>query len=399
MRIAVTGLGAVSPWGWGVPALRDGLRSGRTAIRPFSRFPHEEQRTHVAGEVPELEAPRKSDAWPRLSRADRLAVFAAREAILEAGLRSPFGPEVGLYFGSSTAGIYESEEYLARAWRGRRARRDLLASWQLNGPGDAVARGLGLVGPVMTMSSACASAALAIEAALRDLRAGLVEVALAGGADSLARLTYSGFNALRAVDERPCRPFRADRAGMSLGEGAALLVLESEAHAAARGVRPLAELGGAGASCDANHMTAPQPDGAGAALAMRRALADAGMGPEQVGFVNVHGTGTLLNDAAEAAALARVFGDRAPRLPITATKASVGHLLGAAGAIEAVAAVLCLQDGEVHPTAGEGPKDAALAVNLVQGAPLALPPGAVLSSDFAFGGANAVLVLSAWTAA
>jgi 3-oxoacyl-(acyl-carrier-protein) synthase len=226
-----------------------------------------------------------------------------------------------------------------------------------------------------------------------------VDVAVTGGADSLSRLTYSGFNALRAVDERPCRPFRADRAGMSLGEGAAVLVLETEAHAFSRGARPVAELRGAGASCDANHMTAPQPEGVGAALAMRRALEDAGVDRDDVAFVNVHGTGTPLNDAAEAAALASVFGDRAARIPLTATKASVGHLLGSAGAIEAVAAVLCLRDGEVHPTAGEGPPDAALAVNLVQGAPLPLEPGVAISTDFAFGGANAALVLAAWTAA
>jgi 3-oxoacyl-(acyl-carrier-protein) synthase len=399
VRIAVTGLGAVSAWGWGVPALREGLRSGRTAIRPFSRFDHEGQRTHVAGEVPEAGDVRVPGSWPRLSWADRFALFAVREAIAEAGLHPPFPPSVGVYFGTSTAGIYESEQYLMAVWQGRRARRDLFASWQLNGPGDAVARALGVSGPVVTVSSACASAALAIEAALRDLRAGLVDVAVTGGADSLARLTYSGFNALRAVDERPCRPFRADRAGMSLGEGASVLVLETEAHACARNARPVAELRGAGASCDANHMTAPQPEGVGAALAMRRALEDAGVDRDAVAFVNVHGTGTYLNDAAESAALASVFGDRAARIPLTATKASVGHLLGSAGAIEAVAAVLCLRDGEVHPTAGEGPLDPALALNLVQGAPLPLAQGAALSTDFAFGGANAALVLAAWTAA
>ncbi len=395
-RIAVTGLGAVSAWGWGVPALREGLRSGRTAIRPFSRFAHESQRTHVAGEVPAADDARVPGSWPRLSWADRFAVFAAREALAEAGLSAPLPPGLGVYFGTSTAGIYESEEYLSAAWQGRRARRDLFASWQLNGPGDAVARALGVSGPVTTVSSACASAVLAIEAALRDLRSGVVEAAVAGGSDSLSRLTYSGFNAMRAVDERPCRPFRADRAGMSLGEGAAVLVLETEEHAASRGARAIAELRGAGASCDANHMTAPHPEGQGAARAMRRALEDAGVTADAVAFVNVHGTGTPLNDAAEALALASVFGERGVRPPITATKASVGHLLGAAGAIEAVAAVLCLRDGEVHATAGEGAPEPALSVDLVQGEARPLAPGVALSTDFAFGGANAALVLAAW---
>jgi 3-oxoacyl-(acyl-carrier-protein) synthase len=381
-----------------VPALCEGLRSGETAIREFRRFDHGAQRTHVAGEVGEAGG-RVPGSWPRWSWADRFALFAAREAIGEAGLAPPLPPGAGVYFGTSTAGIYESEEYLIAAWQGRRARRDLFASWQLDGPGDAVARALGVSGPVFTVSSACASAALAIEAALRDLRGGVVEVAVAGGADSLSRLTYSGFNAMRAVDERPCRPFRADRAGMSLGEGAAVLVLESEASAVARGVRPLAELRGAGASCDASHMTAPQPEGHGAARAMRRALEDAGVAAENVAFVNAHGTGTPLNDGAEALALASVFGARTAELPITSTKASIGHLLGSAGAIEAVAAVLCFRDGQIQPTAGPGPADPALGVRLVQGTPLRLPAGVALSTDFAFGGANAALVLAAWTAA
>jgi 3-oxoacyl-[acyl-carrier-protein] synthase II len=287
---------------------------------------------------------------------------------------------------------------MAQRWRGEKAGLGLLASQQLNCPGDAVARRLGITGRVTTISSACASAALALEAALRDLQDGEVAVAVAGGADSLCEITYSGFNALRAVDERPCRPYRQGRAGMSLGEGAAVLVLETEEHAARRGGRPLAELRGAGASCDASHMTAPHPEGEGAVLAMSRALRDAGLGPESVAFVNVHGTGTPLNDDAECRALHRVFPGRASRLPLTATKASVGHLLGAAGAIEAVATVLSLLRGELDPTAGDGEIDPALPVDLVRGAPRPLTTGAGLSTNLAFGGANAALVFDRWPA-
>jgi 3-oxoacyl-[acyl-carrier-protein] synthase II len=183
---------------------------------------------------------------------------------------------------------------------------------------------------------------------------------------------------------------------MSLGEGAAVLVLETEEHVARRGGRPLAEFRGAGASCDANHMTAPHPQGEGAALATARALEDSGLGPESVAFVNVHGTGTPLNDEAEYQALQRVFQDRVSRLPLTATKASVGHLLGAAGAIEAVATVLCLLRGELDPAAGDGDVDPALPVDLVRGAPRTLPAGAGLSTNLAFGGANAALVFDRW---
>jgi 3-oxoacyl-[acyl-carrier-protein] synthase II len=343
---------------------------------------------------------RPGENWPRLTFADRFALFAAREALEQAELVPPMDEAaVGVYFASSTAGLYESELYLAEWARCKRARLALFASQQLNGPGDALARHLGVSGPVLTISSACASGALALEAALRDLRDGEIDVAVAGGADSLCQITYSGFNALRAVDERPCRPYRRDRAGMSLGEGAGVLVLELAEHAVRRGARPLAEFRGAGASCDASHMTAPQPEGEGAALALSRALCDAGLKAEDVAFVNVHGTGTPLNDSAEYRALERVFSDRASRIPLTATKASVGHLLGAAGAIEAVATVLCLLSDEVDPSAGEGEVDPALPVDLVRSQPRALGRGAGLSMNLAFGGANAALLFVRWPSA
>ena len=395
----MTGLGAVSAWGWGVEPLALGLRLGQTAIRPFSRFDHSRQRTHVAGEVPSAApaaTPRPGN-WGRLSYADRFALSAALEAVKQAGLELPLSDSsVGVYFASSTGGLYESELYLARRWRGESANLGLFASQQLNGPGDAVARFLGITGRVTTISSACSSAALALEAALRDLQDGEVAVAIAGGADSLCEITYSGFNALRAVDERPCQPYRQGRGGISLGEGSAVLVLETEEHVRRRGGRPLAEFRGAGASCDANHMTAPHPEGEGAALAMTRALRDAGVRQDSVAFVNVHGTGTPLNDEAECRALQRVFSDRSSRLPLTATKASVGHLLGAAGAIEALATVLCLRRGELDPTAGEEDVDPGLPVDLVLGAPRHLTGGAGLSTNLAFGGANAALVFDRW---
>jgi 3-oxoacyl-[acyl-carrier-protein] synthase II len=220
-----------------------------------------------------------------------------------------------------------------------------------------------------------------------------VTCAVAGGADSLCSLTYSGFNALRAVDDGPCRPFRADRAGLSLGEGAGVLVLEPWERALERGATPLAELRGAGSSCDAHHMTAPHPAGAGAAAAMLASLEDARLAPEAVDFVNAHGTGTPLNDSAEWRALSLVLGARAGRVPLTATKGSIGHLLGSAGAIEAVVTVQCLHEKLIHPTAGGGAVDPAIGVDLVLGVPRAIPSGAVgISTSLAFGGANTALV-------
>ena len=417
-QVVVSGIGAVSGFGWGVEPLWAGLRAGATAIRPFVRFDSSQHRTRLAAEVPA--APPTPGATPaglaagrsRLSFADRFAVAAAAEALAGAGLGETLGGEAdersapaagaaGVFFGSSTGGMWESENYLAGVWAGGRPPLRLLAAQQVNCPGDAVARRFGVTGPVSTISSACASGALAIGAALAAVRSGEVEVALTGGADSLCQLTYAGFNALRSVDEAPCRPFREGRGGLSLGEGAAVLVLEPLARVLARGAEPLAVLLGAGAACDAHHMTAPEPAGRGAAAALAAALADAGLEAAEIDFVNAHGTGTPLNDVAEWHALERVFGARARCLPVAATKAGVGHLLGSAGAIEALVTVLSLQRGELHPVPFAAvPVDAACPVALVAGAPLPLAGArAAASISLAFGGSNAALVFARWGAA
>ena len=396
-RVVVTGLGAVCGYGWGVDALWRGLRSGETRLGPFDVFDHSRHRTHLAAQVPP--PPAATANGGRESVADRFALAAALEAVAAAGLAPPLAAlDAGLWFGSSTGGMLEAERFFARFLAERRgAAIGALASQEVNGPGDAVARRLGVTGPVQTISSACASAALAIAAAFDAVRSGEVEVALAGGSDSLCQLTYAGFNSLRAVDEGPCRPFRAGREGMSLGEGAAVLVLEPLAAALGRGAVPLAEVRGAGASCDAHHMTAPEPEGSGAAAALAAALADAGLPPERIDFVNAHGTGTPHNDVAEYRALRRVFGERAARLPLAATKGLLGHLLGTAGAIEAVATVLCLARGEVHPVPRDGALDPELPVDLVTGEPRRLAAEAAVSTSLAFGGSNAALVFASWT--
>jgi 3-oxoacyl-[acyl-carrier-protein] synthase II len=391
-RMAVTGLGVVSGFGSGREALRAGLESGATAIRPVARFDVSTFRTRLAAEVPGRAA---SGAGDRLSLADRFALEAAAEALADAALPTRLDAlRVGLFFGSSTGGMLESETYYAglRATSRRRARIAALAAQPTSAPADAVAREHGVTGPVLTIASACASATLAFGSALDALRDGEIEIALVGGSDSLCRLTYAGFNSLRAVDPRACRPFRAGRDGMSIGEGAAVLVLESEGRARSRGARIHGYLRGAGAACDAHHMTSPDPEGAGIRRAVEAALADAALAPGDIDFVNVHGTGTPLNDAAEARMLAAVFGERAARLPITSAKGALGHFLGSAGAVEAVATLLALADRRVQPTAGEGAVD--LAVDLVESAPRELPAARfALSTNLAFGGANAAIVL------
>jgi 3-oxoacyl-[acyl-carrier-protein] synthase II len=248
---------------------------------------------------------------------------------------------------------------------------------------------------VITVSSACASGTLALGLALEALRSGDIDVAIAGGSDSLARTTFGGFNALQAVDPQSCRPFAADRAGLSLGEGGAVLVLERRQDVQARGGRPLAQLLGVGTAADAHHMTAPHPEGEGALLAMRECLRDAGIDAGDVDFVNAHGTGTPLNDRAESRALRKLFPSRAGSIPVIASKAGFGHLLGSAGAMEAVVTVLCLQHQRLHPVPPGGSVDPEALVDLVRepgGRHLALRTG--LSLSLGFGGSNAAALFS-----
>jgi 3-oxoacyl-[acyl-carrier-protein] synthase II len=396
-RVVVTGLGAVSGFGWGVRVLRAALFEGRIAIGPFSRFDAARYPTRIAAEVPGAPSELRQDArWPSWSWADRFAVGAVREAVAAADLpRDLSGRRAGLFFGGTTGGLFEMETlYAAGRARGfDGAPRGPMRRLQVSRPGEAAARDLAIDGPVETTASACASATLALGAALEAIRADEVAVAIAGGADSLCRVTYGGFNALRAVDERPCRPFRKDRAGLSFGEGSGALVLERHEDAVRRGAPIVAELLGAGASADAHHMTAPEPSGRGAALALGRALDDAGLAPGAIDLINAHATGTVANDPAEFAAYERVFAGRARQVPVLATKANVGHLLGGAGAIEAVATILALAEQRLQPAPGSGALDPRAPVHFPASAEPASLRAAV-SLNCGFGGANGAVVLA-----
>src|SRR5262245_19375723 len=397
VRVAVTGIGAVTGFGWGVEALARGLAAGRTAIAPFDLFDASRFPTRIAAQAPTPpSALKRLRGWAAWSRADRFALAAAREAVASAGLvfEPATGRGAGVFFGGSTGGLLECERMYEAHRDGAlgRAPRGPIRRHPVQRPAEAVARALGVDGPVETVCSACASGPLAIGAALDAVRQGEVRLALAGGADSLARVTYGGFNALRAVDARPCRPFRADRDGMSLGEGGAVLVLERWDAAERRGATILAELLGAGASADAHHMTAPDPRGHGAARAIVRALEEGGRGAADVDLVNTHGTGTPLNDRAEYAALRNVLQERAGSVPLAVTKGSVGHLLGGAGAVEAVATVLAIRARSLQPAPGGGAGDPEMPVRL----PAREEPaeiGAALSINLGFGGVNGVVLL------
>ncbi len=390
-RVVVTGVGAVCSLGGSCATIWPRLLAGDRAIASFTLFPSERHRTQIAGQaLPE----RLADDDGTLSRTDRFAIAATHEALTQARFDPSQSRRTAVLFGSSTGGLLEGERCFAalRDGNGRISAR-IIAAQQNGAPGDAVARRFRVRGPVHTSSTACVSSSMALDEALAMLDAGECDVAIVGGADGLCQITYAGFNALRAVDAQPSRPFTAERAGLSLGEGAAVLVLERASHARARGASPLAVLAGAASTCDAHHMSAPAQDGSGAAHAIELALAAAGCVPDDVDFVDAHGTGTPLNDAAEAQALRSVFGARAATLPVTSTKAAVGHLLGSSGTLEAVVTVLALREGLVPPTPGDEPTDPMLGVDLVRDVPRQLARCEVgLSTNLAFGGANTALV-------
>jgi 3-oxoacyl-[acyl-carrier-protein] synthase II len=367
----------------------------------LTRFPGETFPTDIAAEVAwDLEPllpVAKRDAR-RLSRSDRLAVIAANEALHQAngqaGGTAPLPLQRAIVStGTSTGGLLEGEDfYFRRLVRGRRRTAPSSVLQQpTSGPSDAVARVFGLGGGVISNATACASAGAAIGMAADYLRAHHADVALAGGSDSHCRITNSGFNVLQAVDAAPCSPFDAERKGITLGEGAAYLVLERWDDALARGATILAELCGYGASCDAHHPTAPAEDGRGAEAAMRIAMQESVVAAAGVDYINAHGTGTLLNDSAETRAIVTAFGDR---VPVSSSKSFFGHTLGAAGGVEAVITVLALRAQLAPPTLRLRQPAADCTLDYIPHTPRPMEMRRALSNTFGFGGSNVSLLFA-----
>jgi 3-oxoacyl-[acyl-carrier-protein] synthase II len=396
--IAITGVGQVSALGGDVAALARGIREGRCGIGPLTLFAHRGRATVAAeaADVPAIETDLPPAVARRLTRSDRLALAAATEACRMAGLDDAEREHAGVCVGTTTAGMLGTEDEYRR-WRAgqhRRIRYSAFAGMPLSTVGAALSQVLGLFGPRTTVSTACSSGALAISAASGMVARGEAPFAIAVGVDSLCRLTYAGFDALQALDPRPCRPFDADRRGLSLGEGAGAVVLERADHARARGATIRALLLGAAVSADAHHVTAPHPEGLGALAALRGALDAAGVSPDAVDYVNAHGSGTKHNDATEVAALRAVFGPRLARVPVSSSKSQFGHCLAAAGALEAVVTVTALADGVVPATVTLGSPDPAWSdLDLVPTAGRRAPLGIAVSSSYGFGGHNVTLVL------
>jgi len=388
VRIAVTGVGIICSIGRNKDEVWRSIRESRAGIAKLTRFPGETFPTDMAAEVAsELQLPISRREAKRMSRTDLLAVIAANEALDQANESSPLplGRAV-VSTGTSTGGLLEGEEfYFRRVVRGSdRAPASRVLQQPTSAPSDAIARAFRVGGGVISNATACASAGAAIGMALDFLRSRHADVAIAGGSDALCRLTYSGFNVLQAVDPSPCAPFSAERKGITLGEGAAYLVLERWDDAVARGAKILAEIAGYGASCDAHHPTAPHEDGRGAEAAMREA-----MGGQQVDYVNAHGTGTLLNDSAETKAIVAAVGTN---VPVSSSKSYFGHTLGASGAVEAAITVLALMHQLAPPTLRLDVAASDCTLDYIPQTPRPMAMTSALSNTFGFGGSNVSLL-------
>jgi 3-oxoacyl-(acyl-carrier-protein) synthase len=389
--VVVSGLGIVSPYGAGVKSFWTGLAAGTCAIKPITVIETEGFRSRIAAEVP-AEVVSTLGPSRRRSRADRIALAAASEALADAGLGERERAEAALLIGAVGGGMLEGEDwYWEEVRRGvpssrMRALRSILPFSHA----ETLGWRLGLTGPKETVVMACASGAASIALGADLVRAGVTPTALVGGVDALTHICFMGFNALKLLDPSPCRPFDRDRRGMSIGEAAAFLVIEGADHCRARGGRVHARLAGYGMTTDAHHVTAPHPEGEGMIHAMRQALEDAGRAPGAVGYVNAHGTGTPQNDRAEALALRRVFGEGG--VLVSSTKSLVGHTMAAAGSVEAAATILALQHGLLPPTANLEQVDPDVPFDCIPGVARPAEVEVALSNSFGFGGQNVSLI-------
>lgn len=403
-RVAVTGVGLITSLGCGREANAEGLRRGRVALPEVTLFDTSRQRVHRAGEVrlpSDLPAGHRlgTASMRRLDRASTLLVHAGVEAWQQAGwpeLDALENESVPFVMGTSAGAMALGERYYEEKMNhpGRlHGLATLAIGYQPPQQTGYLAEALGLHGPVTIIANACASGANAIGEAARLIRSGRARHAVCGGYDALCRLVFAGFDSLQALSPTSPRPFDAERDGLALGEGAAVLTLERLDLAAKRGARILAEMTGYGAATDLHHLTQPHPDGDAALASMTAACHDAGLGPEDIDYINSHGTGTPLNDIAEGRAIVRWAGEHRARVMVSSTKGSTGHLLGGAGAVEAAACLLALEGQWVPPNVPVNRPDPVCEFDLVL-EPRSVPLRHVLTNSFGFGGANASLVFS-----
>jgi len=404
-RVVITGLGTVNALARNTGEFTRALREGRCGIGPLTLFDTSPYRTHNGAEVKNLD-PRKMIPPPfsrkRMSRADIMAVAATVEALTDAGLfpvpesvREEMGIILGVGSGGKLEGEYVYRDYLQS--EGKRAHFSTLANLCPASSADRITTALNLMGPKTTFMTACSSGATAIGFARDLIAGGAATVMLASGVEPLSQTTYATFNALQAVDPEFCKPFDRKRQGLSLGEAAAMLVLESLTHARQRGARIYGEVLGYGVTCDAHHMTAPDPEASGAVRSIRVALSDAGISPSAVDYIHAHGTATPSNDAMETKAIKEVFGTDARRIPVSSTKAMTGHTLGASGALAAIVAMIAIRDGFIPPTIHHDTPDPECDLDYVSTGARPAELNIILSNAFAFGGNNTSVILGRYT--
>jgi 3-oxoacyl-[acyl-carrier-protein] synthase II len=400
-RVAVTGIGLVTALGTTREESWRRMLDGECGIRPTTVFDTNGYRSRVAAEVDveALDAGSTALERRRQSRSDRIGVHAAAEALADAGLLDGAADRsrVGIFLGAGTADLLRNEDFY-RTWITsglERTRRSDVWNHFASTPVDLIAARFGLEGPRGCIVAACSSSTIAIGRAVEAIRSGRADAALAGGTDALSRLTFTGFNLLRLMDVAPCRPFERSRAGMNIGEGAGVLVLENLETARRRGARIYAELVGHGLACEAFHPTAPEPEGKPVAAVVSLALRDAGIHPDEVDHINAHGTATPQNDAAEARGFRRVFGDRVRDIPVTSLKSMIGHCLGAAGAVEAAAMVLTVARGAIPPTINHAETDAECAIDVVANQARERRVRCAVSTSLGFGGNDSAIVVRA----
>ncbi|TCN01893.1 3-oxoacyl-[acyl-carrier-protein] synthase II [Paenibacillus sp. BK033] len=402
IRAVVTGIGCVTPIGIGVEALWAGVQRGESAVKPIDRFAPEGLRSRIAAQIPHFEATAFMDKKRahRMDRYSQLAVAGGIMALRDAGLDAEDleTERAGVFMGSALGGIAFAEEQCGQYFQGGfRSVSPTLGFSVFGGAASCnLAMEFGFTGPNETNSMSCGSGAVAIGRALQAIRRGEADVVLAGGSEApLAPLSFGAFDMLRAMstrNEEPAsasRPFDRTRDGFVMGEGSAILVIEAEHHARARGARIYGELAGFGLTNDAHHMSAPLPTGEQAARALKLALSSADMSPDDVSYVNAHGSSTLLNDVTESKVIRSVFGSRP--VAVSGTKGLYGHPLGASGAIEAAITLLSLNQGWLPPTTNLNDPDPEAEIDLVSRQAREVKAEAAVSNSYGFGGVNAVL--------
>ena len=397
-RACVTGCGALSPIGNDAATFWAALLAGRSGLQPIRGFDTEGISVAVAGEVKDFcpSVRLRADEIARLDRVHQFALYAAREALQDAGLdlAAVERSRVGVIVSTSLGGMAIGEAYQRHQVDPQddfQVRR--LFGFPYYATANQLARELGVSGPVVSPSIACASGTHAVGLAFELIRLGHADAFIVGGVESLCAFVVNGFNCLRATTAEMVRPFDSRRSGLLLGEGAAILVIEERERANSRGARTDVEVVGSALAGDATHMTAPARDGSGAARAMRAALEEAAVAPAAVDFISAHGTGTVYNDAMEVAAITAVFGESAPRIPINSIKASIGHTLAAAGAFEAIMCAQILRSGLIPSTLNCEQLDQGCGLDIVRSAVRHHDVQVALSTSSAFSGNNAAIVL------